>query len=181
METRVRSRSLALGRFRACAARRWPASYHLAVVVDDAMQGVSDVVRGRDLYHATSVHRLLQELLGLAAPRYRHHRLVRDASGAKMSKSASSTPLAGIAPNMAFAAEEIRAALGFGGASAERPEGRDQLTFCCVGVALGAWASNPSMRSRSRLKAASILPSNSRVRASLIAIGSTKRPLTITS
>ena len=54
------------------------ASYHLAVVVDDALQGVTDVVRGRDLLAATAVHRLLQALLGLAEPRYRHHRLVLD-------------------------------------------------------------------------------------------------------
>ena len=73
-------------------------SYHLAVVVDDAAQGVSDVVRGRDLLLATSAHRLLQELLTLPAPRYRHHRLVLDADGAKMSKSAQSTPLAASAP-----------------------------------------------------------------------------------
>jgi glutamyl-Q tRNA(Asp) synthetase len=90
-----------------------PASYHLAVVVDDALQAVSDVVRGRDLYHATSVHRLLQELLSLAAPRYRHHRLVRDASGAKMSKSARSLALSSLR-EQGFAAAEIRAALGLG-------------------------------------------------------------------
>jgi glutamyl-Q tRNA(Asp) synthetase len=89
------------------------ASYHLAVVVDDARQGVSDVVRGRDLLSATAVHRLLQELLGLPAPRYRHHRLVLDASGAKLSKSRQSSSLAelgkrGLGPG------EIRAALGFG-------------------------------------------------------------------
>ena len=70
------------------------ASYHLAVVVDDALQGVSDVVRGRDLLAATSVHRLLQDLLGLPAPRYRHHRLVLDANGAKLSKSRQSLSLA---------------------------------------------------------------------------------------
>jgi len=64
-----------------------PTSYHLAVVVDDALQGVTDVVRGADLYHATSVHRLLQTLLGLPAPRYHHHALVRDASGRKLAKS----------------------------------------------------------------------------------------------
>lgn len=64
-----------------------PASYHLAVVVDDAIQGVSEVVRGRDLFHATSVHRLLQELLGLPAPAYRHHRLVLGPDGRKLSKS----------------------------------------------------------------------------------------------
>lgn len=96
-----------------------PASYHLAVVVDDAIQQVSDVVRGRDLYHATSIHRLLQELLGLAQPRYRHHRLVRDASGAKMSKSAQSKPLAALCA-AGFAAAEIRGALGFAEGSASR-------------------------------------------------------------
>ena len=90
------------------------ASYHLAVAVDDALQGVTDVVRGRDLLAATSLHRLLQELLGLPAPRYRHHRLVRDPNGAKLSKSRQSTSLAtlrksGVGPN------EIRAALGLGG------------------------------------------------------------------
>lgn len=68
-------------------------SYHLAVVVDDAAQGVTDVVRGRDLFHATSVHRLLQALLGLPAPRYRHHRLLLDADGRKLSKSNRATGL----------------------------------------------------------------------------------------
>ena len=63
------------------ARKDTPTSYHLAVVVDDAAQGVTDVVRGRDLFHATSVHRLLQTLLGLPEPRYRHHRLVTDADG----------------------------------------------------------------------------------------------------
>jgi glutamyl-Q tRNA(Asp) synthetase len=90
-----------------------PASYHLAVVVDDAWQGITDVVRGRDLYHATSIHRLLQDLLGLQAPRYRHHRLVLDASGAKMSKSALSKPLAALRGEGVSPAE-IRSALGFG-------------------------------------------------------------------
>jgi len=66
------------------------ASYHLAVVVDDAHQGVTDVVRGRDLEAATSVHRMLQTLLGLPAPRYFHHRLVLDETGAKLSKSRDS-------------------------------------------------------------------------------------------
>jgi glutamyl-Q tRNA(Asp) synthetase len=89
------------------------ASYHLAVVVDDAEQGVSDVVRGRDLLAATAVHRLMQELLGLPAPRYRHHRLVLDANGAKLSKSRQSSSLAelgkrGLGPG------DVRAALGFG-------------------------------------------------------------------
>jgi len=70
-----------------------PGSYHLSVVVDDVAQGVTDVVRGRDLFHATSVHRLLQALLGLPAPRYHHHRLLLDADGAKLSKSTRATGL----------------------------------------------------------------------------------------
>ena len=56
-----------------------PASYHLAVVVDDAWQGVTHVTRGRDLYPATDLHRLLQALLDLPAPAYHHHRLITDA------------------------------------------------------------------------------------------------------
>jgi glutamyl-Q tRNA(Asp) synthetase len=74
--------------------KEFPASYHLAVVVDDAAQGISHVVRGRDLYHATSLHRLLQALLGLHAPAYVHHRLITDADGEKLSKSRLSRPLA---------------------------------------------------------------------------------------
>ncbi len=63
------------------------ASYHIAVVVDDAWQGVTDVVRGEDLFMATSLHRLLQILLDLPAPCYHHHELLRDAAGRKLSKS----------------------------------------------------------------------------------------------
>ena len=70
-----------------------PTSYHLSVVVDDALQGVTDVVRGQDLFWSTSVHRLLQALLGLPQPVHRHHRLVRDAEGRKLSKSTAATGL----------------------------------------------------------------------------------------
>jgi glutamyl-Q tRNA(Asp) synthetase len=70
-----------------------PTSYHLAVVVDDALQGVTDVVRGQDLFWSTSVHRVLQDLLGLPAPNYHHHRLVLDAGGKKLSKSTAATGL----------------------------------------------------------------------------------------
>ncbi|EBW1603790.1 tRNA glutamyl-Q(34) synthetase GluQRS, partial [Salmonella enterica subsp. enterica serovar Kottbus] len=70
-----------------------PTSYHLSVVLDDALQGVTHVVRGLDLYQATSVHRLLQALLGLPEPLYHHHRLVLDADGRKLSKSERSTGL----------------------------------------------------------------------------------------
>jgi glutamyl-Q tRNA(Asp) synthetase len=71
-----------------------PASYHLAVVVDDAAQGITDVVRGQDLFHATAVHRLLQSLLGLPAPAYRHHGLVPGPDGRKLSKSNQDTGIA---------------------------------------------------------------------------------------
>lgn len=70
-----------------------PTSYHLSVVVDDAEQGVTHVVRGQDLFHATSVHRLLQSLLALPAPVYRHHRLILDETGRKLSKSFRDTSL----------------------------------------------------------------------------------------
>lgn len=73
-----------------------PTSYHLSVVVDDAVQGVSDVVRGADLFQATSVHRVLQALLDLRAPRYHHHGLVRDATGRKLAKSDGDAGLAGL-------------------------------------------------------------------------------------
>jgi glutamyl-Q tRNA(Asp) synthetase len=70
-----------------------PTSYHVSVVVDDALQEVTEVVRGQDLFAATSVHRLLQALLDLPPPAYRHHRLVKDADGRKLSKSTHATAL----------------------------------------------------------------------------------------
>jgi glutamyl-Q tRNA(Asp) synthetase len=70
-----------------------PTSYHVSVAVDDAAQGVTDVVRGQDLHAATAVHRLLQVLLGLPEPVYRHHRLILDADGRKLAKSSRSTGL----------------------------------------------------------------------------------------
>jgi glutamyl-Q tRNA(Asp) synthetase len=75
------------------ARKETPTSYHLAVVVDDAAQGVTDAVRGRDLFHATGVHCLLQALLGLPQPRYHHHRLILDSEGRKLSKSTAATGL----------------------------------------------------------------------------------------
>jgi len=75
------------------ARKETPTSYHLSVVVDDALQGVGEVVRGQDLFHATSVHRLLQVLLGLPEPAYRHHALIRDGEGRKLSKSSRATGL----------------------------------------------------------------------------------------
>jgi glutamyl-Q tRNA(Asp) synthetase len=75
------------------ARKETPTSYHLSVVIDDALQGVTEVVRGCDLFWSTSVHRLLQQLLGLPLPAYRHHRLVLDGDGRKLSKSTQATSL----------------------------------------------------------------------------------------
>src|SRR5262245_52309556 len=75
------------------ARKETPTSYHLSVVVDDALQGVTHVVRGTDLFWSTSVHRLLQALLGLPAPSYHHHRLILDENGQKLSKSTRATAM----------------------------------------------------------------------------------------
>jgi glutamyl-Q tRNA(Asp) synthetase len=75
------------------ARKEAPTSYHLSVAIDDALQGVTEVVRGQDLFWSTSVHRLLQQLLGLPQPAYRHHRLVLDGAGRKLSKSTEATGL----------------------------------------------------------------------------------------
>ena len=71
-----------------------PVSYHLAVTVDDALQGVTDVVRGRDLFAATHVHRLLQALLGLAVPSYHHHPLLAGPDGKRLAKRDGARSLA---------------------------------------------------------------------------------------
>jgi glutamyl-Q tRNA(Asp) synthetase len=91
-----------------------PASYHLAVVVDDAEQGVTRVVRGADLREATAIHRLLQRLLGLAEPGYHHHRLVLDADGRKLSKSIASTSLRALRAS-GLTPRDIRERIGFPG------------------------------------------------------------------
>ena len=75
------------------ARKETPTSYHLSVVIDDALQGITDVVRGEDLFWSTSVHRLLQQLLGVPQALYRHHRLIRDEAGQKLSKSTKATGL----------------------------------------------------------------------------------------
>jgi glutamyl-Q tRNA(Asp) synthetase len=90
----------------ACDPGRWgdvviqrkevPTSYHLSVVVDDALQGITHVTRGRDLFNATDIHRLLQVLLDLPEPVYSHHRLIVDDTGRKLSKSARDTSLASL-------------------------------------------------------------------------------------
>jgi glutamyl-Q tRNA(Asp) synthetase len=93
------------------ARKELPTSYHLSVVIDDALQGVTEVVRGQDLFWATAVHRLLQTLLGLPEPAYHHHRLILDAEGRKLSKATQATSL-----------RELRAA-GLGAADIRRMVG----------------------------------------------------------
>jgi glutamyl-Q tRNA(Asp) synthetase len=75
------------------ARKETPTSYHLSVAIDDASQGVTHVVRGRDLFWSTGVHRLLQALLGLPMPAYHHHRLILGPDGRKLSKSTRATAL----------------------------------------------------------------------------------------
>jgi len=93
------------------ARKETPTSYHLAVTVDDAAQGITNVMRGGDLFHATSVHRLLQALLDLPQPAYHHHRLILDSDGRKLSKSTSATGLRELRAR-GMAAAEIRKAIG---------------------------------------------------------------------
>ena len=70
-----------------------PTSYHLSVVVDDAIQEVTTVTRGNDLFEATHLHRLLQELLGLHVPQYKHHKILTDNKGERMAKRDKSITL----------------------------------------------------------------------------------------
>jgi glutamyl-Q tRNA(Asp) synthetase len=94
------------------ARREIPTSYHLSVVVDDALQGISHVVRGNDLYFATSLQRLLQQVLGLPQPSYFHHRLVLGPDGRKLSKSQRDTGLAALR-QAGETPETVKAMLGF--------------------------------------------------------------------
>ncbi|MEN3397853.1 tRNA glutamyl-Q(34) synthetase GluQRS [Brucella melitensis] len=93
------------------ARKDTPTSYHLSVVVDDALQGITHIVRGRDLFHATSVHRLLQKLLGLPEPLYHHHDLVLGEDGQKLAKSRKDTALASLL-EQGWTPADIRAKLG---------------------------------------------------------------------
>lgn len=94
------------------ARKETPTSYHLAVVVDDALQGVTHVVRGQDLFAATGGHRVLQSLLGLPAPVYSHHRLIPGPDGRKLAKSGGAVPLRTLREQGVTAAE-IRRRAGF--------------------------------------------------------------------
>ena len=87
-------------------------SYHLAVVIDDAWQGVTHVTRGRDLFAATDLQRLLQLLLDLPVPVYQHHRLITDAGGRKLAKSAGDTSLRQLR-RQGLTATDVRRLVGF--------------------------------------------------------------------
>jgi glutamyl-Q tRNA(Asp) synthetase len=87
-------------------------AYHLAVVVDDALQGISHVVRGEDLFEAVHVQRLLQALLGLPTPLYRHHRLLTGPDGKRYAKRDKAQTLAEIRAQ-GVSATSLRAELGF--------------------------------------------------------------------
>jgi len=105
------------------ARKDTPTSYHLSVVVDDALQGVTHVVRGQDLYQATGVHRVLQALLGLPPPLYHHHRLILDAEGHKLSKSTHATGLRELRRQGKTPAD-IRRLVGLAPAAAATPSGQ---------------------------------------------------------
>lgn len=105
----VRRSGLPSGRTGGCDSGRkdCAASYHIAVVVDDAAQGVTHVSRGEDLFPVTGIHRTLQALLGLPVPQWYHHRLVKDASGKRLAKRDRSLSLqemraAGMRPEDVF-------------------------------------------------------------------------------
>lgn len=94
------------------AKRQVGSSYHIAVVTDDALQGVTHVVRGQDIAPATPLHMLLQRLLELPTPQYFHHALIRDEAGQKLSKSIASTSLRKLRED-GWTAGNIRSRLGF--------------------------------------------------------------------
>lgn len=87
-------------------------SYHIAVVIDDAAQGVTHVTRGRDLFPATPLHRLLQVLLDLPEPIYRHHRLIRDENGKRLAKRDDARALATLRA-VGWSRDDVLRAIGF--------------------------------------------------------------------
>jgi glutamyl-Q tRNA(Asp) synthetase len=87
-------------------------AYHLAVVVDDAVQGINHVVRGQDLFEATHVQRLLQAMLGLPTPAYRHHRLLMGPDGKRLAKRNGAESLRALRAR-GLTAEALKAELGF--------------------------------------------------------------------
>ena len=95
------------------ARRDMGTSYHLSVVVDDAAQSISHVVRGQDLFEATQIHIVLQRLLDLPSPTYHHHRLIRDADGKRLAKRDDARALA-LYRDQGATPQEIRQMVGLG-------------------------------------------------------------------
>lgn len=94
------------------ARKDTPASYHLAVSVDDALQGIDIVTRGMDLFPSTHVHRLLQALLGLPVPVWRHHSLILDETGRRLAKRDNAPSLQGLR-EQGLSSEQVRRMAGF--------------------------------------------------------------------
>ncbi len=90
----------------------YPTSYHLSVVIDDAAQNISHIVRGKDLQHSTDVHRILQKLLGLNSPIYTHHDLILDDDNLKLAKSKNSMAIRDLR-EQGLSAKEIKEKFGF--------------------------------------------------------------------
>ena len=95
------------------ARKDTPTGYHLSVTVDDHIQGISLVTRGEDLFEASHVHRLLQALLGLETPEYRHHRLLTDEDGQRLAKRHDSLSIRSLRER-GHTSAEVRAMAGFG-------------------------------------------------------------------
>ena len=93
------------------ARRDMATSYHLSVVVDDAAQKITHVVRGQDLFDATPIHILLQRLLGLPSPVYHHHALIRDERGKRLAKRDDARAIARYREDGASAAD-VRGMIG---------------------------------------------------------------------
>jgi glutamyl-Q tRNA(Asp) synthetase len=96
------------------ARKETPTSYHLAVVVDDAAQEITLVTRGEDLLSATHLHRVLQELLGLLVPQWKHHKLITDEQGKRLAKRDNARALRTLR-EQGWSAEKVKDMLGFAG------------------------------------------------------------------
>ncbi len=95
------------------ARKETPTSYHIAVTLDDHLQGISLITRGQDLFHASHVHRLLQSLLDLDQPDYHHHRLIEDDTGRRLAKRDNAATLMALRASGTTTAQ-VRQLLGFG-------------------------------------------------------------------
>ena len=91
--------------------RRGYAAYHLASVIDDACQGVTDVIRGEDLFEATKIHVVIQNILELPTPKYHHHRLITNEAGNRLAKRNDAQSISMYRTN-GYSPDDIRELLG---------------------------------------------------------------------